>query len=171
MHVSARQNVCRKLALVFALMVWVASAGVVAVQAEGPVTPPESTFFATVFIEEAAGYNAPSDGDLWPSAWSDDDYLYTANGDGKGFSLLSPWEDIVVNRVVGHPAQRNILGARLSGGSGVGPIWSDPSKYNRKPTGMVSVDGVLYLAVQDLNKEQGRAFDDVPRGDNRQVDG
>lgn len=152
-----------KLRLVVALGLALMGGGIVGKAVEAaPVTPPESTFFATVFVEEKATYNASSDGDLWPIAWSDDDYLYTANGDGKGFSLLSPWSDIVVNRITGHPAERNIIGVGLSRGDQVGQVWSDPKRYNRKPTGMVSVDGVLYLAVQDLNKEPHRAFDDAP---------
>lgn len=125
-----------------------------------------STFFASVEIEEASTYNAPADGDLWPSAWSDDDCLYAAIGDGKGFDLEAPWADVVVNKVYGDPS-RGISGERLASGDEVAPIWSDPEKYNRKPTGMVSVDGILYLAVQDLNKEpgegfQGRTFNDAP---------
>ena len=51
------------------------------------VVPAESTFFSTAFVEENSTYNTDSDGDLWPVAWSDDDYLYGANGDGKGFDL------------------------------------------------------------------------------------
>lgn len=128
------------------------------------VTPEESTFFSTVTVEENSSYNTPSDGDLWPMAWSDDDMLYAANGDGKGFDLGAPWADIVVNRITGgHPATKNITGQRLSSGDQVGSVWNDPYEYNRKPTGMVSVDGVLYLAVQDLNKGGGwRAFNDAP---------
>lgn len=124
------------------------------------ITPEESTFFATAFIEEADVYNTASDGDLWPCAWSDDDILYLANGDGKGFDLNAPWADIVVSKITsGHPDFRNIVGQRIT--ANVGKVWSDPAQYNRKPTGMVSVNGVLYLAVQDLKYGSG-AFDDAP---------
>jgi hypothetical protein len=133
-------------------------------QKESIVTPEESTFFSTVTIEESSSYNTASDGDLWPTAWSDDDNLYTVNGDGKGFDLNAPWSDIVVNQITeGHPATKNIKGNRLSSGDAVGSVWNDPKEYNRKPTGMLSVDGVLYMAVQDLNKGGGwRAFNDAP---------
>lgn len=147
---------------------------------EEMVTPEKSTFFGTVYIEEAPSYNTPSDGDLWPGAWSDDGYLYHANGDGLGWDLDAPWEDIVVSRIVsGHPEDGNLVGERISAGDGVGQVWDDSMAwdghpmYNRKPTGMVSVDGDLYLAVQDLNREpynpetdvspfHARAFNDVP---------
>lgn len=128
------------------------------------ITPEESTFFSTVSIEESSSYNTASDGDLWPAAWSDDDLLYTVNGDGKGFDLNAPWSDIVVNQITGgHPATKNIIGNRLTSGDAVGQVWGDPAEYNRKPTGIISVDGDLYLAVQDLNKGGGwRAFNDAP---------
>ncbi len=100
---------------------------------------------------------------MWPAAWSDDDYVYSTNGDGKGFDLSAPWSDIVVNRITGHPESRNVTGTRLASGDQVGQVWGDPQKYNRKPTGMVSVGGVLYLAVQDLRSEAGPwIFNDAP---------
>jgi hypothetical protein len=127
------------------------------------VIPQESTYFSTVSVEEAATYNTASDGDLWPTAWSDDGYLYSVNGDGKGFDLNAPWSDIVVNKITGHPATNDVAGIRLAAGDEVGQVWNDPSEYNRKPTGLISVEGDLYLAVQDLNKGGGwRAFNDAP---------
>jgi hypothetical protein len=124
------------------------------------VTPAESTFFATAFIEEADIYNTASDGDLWPCTWSNDNVLYLANGDGKGFDTNATWADIVVNKITGgHPDTRNLAGQRIA--DSVSRVWADPAQYNRKPTGMVSVNGVLYLAVQDLKKDTG-AFDDAP---------
>ena len=124
------------------------------------IIPEESTFFATSFIEEADNYNTASDGDLWPSAWSDDDDLYLANGDGKGFDLNGAWADIVFNKITsGHPESRNISGSRIS--ANMGQVWANPALYNRKPTGVVSVGGTLYMAVQDLKKGTN-AFDDAP---------
>lgn len=61
-----------------------------------------------------------SDGDLWPCAWGDDGFLYTANGDGKGFDLGSEWTDIVVNRISGDAM--NLAGERLTGAEGVGGV-------------------------------------------------
>ncbi len=136
---------------------------------EGPrdVAELASTFFATVDVEPATSVLTQSDGDLWPMTWADDGALYTANGDGKGFSDLT-WSDIVVNRVDGNP-ETGITGERLADGAVVGPIWSDSLLYNRKPTGIVAVDGdgdgrdELYLAVQDLRKQPTtQAFDDAP---------
>lgn len=65
-------------------------------------SPVTSTFFGSVEIEERNTYTVPSNGDLWPGAWSDDDYLYTANGDGPGFGSVN--SDIAVGRLKGTPA-------------------------------------------------------------------
>ncbi len=126
------------------------------------ITPDTSTFFSTAYIEEAATYATPSNGDLWPSAWADDGFLYTANGDGKGFGLDRAFSDIVLNRLSGHPRDESLNGERLASGDMLGTVWSDTSHYNRKPTGMLSIGGVLYLAVQDLNKRGDDIFSEAP---------
>ena len=140
-----------------------------ATPATTPVTGvliPESTFFSTVSVSYHADVSTSSDGDLWPSAWADDGNLYAANGDGRGFSSSGTSVDIVANRIAGLPPS-GLRGTRLADSAGIGPIWSDPSQYNRKPTGMLAVDGdgdgadELYLAVQDLTSGTN-AFDDAP---------
>ena len=139
-----------------------------------PTMPPEpdpdaptSTLFASVDIPYHSTVRTDSDGDLWPAAWADDGALYTANGDGRGFST-APWSDIVVNRIDGTPPDE-LTGERLASGADVAPVWSDPEQYNRKPTGIVAVDGdrdgrdELYLAVQDLRMPPSpHAFNDAP---------
>lgn len=133
---------------------------------EGKAVPEESRFFSTVQVEPFSTYSTLSDGDLWPVAWSDDDVLYTANGDGIGFGYVTggEWADVVVSKMTGSPWDKNLDGERLVAGDGVGKVWSNPDLYNRKPTGMVSVDGDLYLAVQDLNRDDsnGDIFNEVP---------
>lgn len=131
---------------------------------DGKVIPQESTFFSTVRLEPSSTYPTFSDGDLWPVAWSDDDHLYSVNGDGKGFDYSMDWADIVANRITGTPSDQSLDGVRLAEGDKVARVWSDPARYNRKPTGIVSVDGTLYLAVQDLNKDDsggGNAGSDI----------
>lgn len=95
-----------------------------------------------------------SDGDLWPSCWADDDALYTANGDGAGFG--STTSDIVMNRVTGTPAAGDLDGVGLVAGDELGQVWSGED-FTRKPTGMLCVDGSIYLAVQDLRKDFNEA--------------
>ncbi|SDT46841.1 DUF4185 domain-containing protein [Microlunatus soli] len=119
-----------------------------------------SSAFASAWVEPAGSYAAPgSDGDLWPTCWAEDDYVYTANGDGRGFSD-DTFEDLVVNRIAGTP-ETGLTGERLAASAQVAAVWGDPKLFNRKPTGMVCVNGVLYLAVQDLRYGDD-AFNDVP---------
>ncbi len=126
----------------------------------GELDQVSSTYFSTSFVEHAGTLAAPgSDGDLWPNCWADDDNVYAANGDGRGFSD-EPFKDVVVNRIMGRP-ETGLSGVRLAASADVANVWADPAKYNRKPTGMVCVNGVLYLAVQDL-RFADTAFDDVP---------
>jgi hypothetical protein len=116
---------------------------------------PASTFFGTARIDEHEIVKTNSDGDLWPSCWSNDGNLYAANGDGKGFSTNGPFADVAVSRVQGSPPA--LAGQTLATGSAVSSIWSGAG-YNRKPTGMVCVNGTIYLAVEDLSL----SFNDVP---------
>lgn len=96
-----------------------------------------------------------SDGDLWPTCWSDDDALYSANGDGAGFG--TEFFDIAVNRITGSPTdEAGLDGTFLGGGDAVGEVWSGEG-FTRKPTGMLCVDGELYLAVQDLRLDFNEA--------------
>lgn len=148
-----------------AILVLTSCVGGEPAQPEEPIIPEESTFFSTVSVEPASLLHTFSDGDLWPTAWSDDDALYAANGDGVGFDYAQEWSDIVVNKITGTPWDKDsVTGERLASGDGIGPILTDPEKYNRKPTGMVSVDGVLFMAVQDLSKDEasGNIFNEVP---------
>ncbi|HYH10747.1 MAG TPA: DUF4185 domain-containing protein [Thermomicrobiales bacterium] len=127
---------------------------------------PESTFFATAFVESSESIDTDSDGDLWPCTWADDGQVYLLNGDGYGFDKSALWSDIVMNRISGTP-ETGIEGERLAAGTEIAPIWGDPERYNRKPTGLVAVDGdgdgrdELYAAIQDLRHGEG-AFDDAP---------
>lgn len=109
----------------------------------------------TVTVESHGTAPTPSDGDLWPSCWAGNDKLYTANGDGKGFSTDQPFADVAVSEVNGVPP--NLSGTTVARGDQVGSIWSGAG-YNRKPTGLVCDGDTLYLAVQDLALD----FNDVP---------
>lgn len=126
------------------------------------IVPEESTFFATAFVEEGSIYNTNSDGDLWPSAWSNDGYLYLANGDGWGWTNQG-WADIAFSRITsGHPDSKNLIGNRIS--AGMGRVWNtslcpdNTPRYNRKPTGLTSAGGTLWMAVEDLNRCPGARF-------------
>lgn len=119
---------------------------------EFPDALPDAAFQARV--QDKVTAIGVSDGDLWPSCWSDDDALYSANGDGAGFGYDA--SDIVVNRITGTPEADDLAGTALAFGDAVGQVWSGED-FTRKPTGMLCVDGVIYLAVQDLRRDFNEA--------------
>lgn len=80
-------------------------------------------------------------GDTYPMTWADDDAIYAAAGD----PLWGETEDgLDVERFLGGPTDYRIEKVNsmndYRGWGGYGP----------KPCGMICVDGVLYLAVQNL---------------------
>jgi hypothetical protein len=114
-------------------------------------------FFSTVAVQNAASVAPVGNGDLWASCWSDDGALYTSSGDGKGFGT-EPL-DLQVSRIDGMPGdQRPFSGTWLSGSDAISNVWSG-ANYSRKPTGMLCLDGDIYVAVQDLRRD---TFSDVP---------
>ena len=99
-------------------------------------------------------------GDLWPCAWGEDDRLYTANGDGFGFSKL--YKDIVFNIVDGWPPEMTGSSPPGALGNNIAGLWGpDILQYNRKPTGLTCVEGDLYLFFQNLKT----GFSDNPFGE------
>lgn len=114
-----------------------------------------SDWIGTAMIEAAERYGTEADGDLWPSCWADDDHLYSAWSDGRGFDLDGKFFDVGVARLTGPAAE--LTGSNLAVGDEVGRVWTSGG-YSRKPTGMVCVGNTLYLAVQDLSHN----FDDAP---------
>lgn len=135
-------------------------AALLAGAAPAPAAPtstvaPLSDWIGTAQIESAPSVQTPSDGDLWPSCWAKNDTLYTANGDGRGFSADGAFSDIVMNKITGDVS--NLKGTRLAAGDQVGQVWSGAG-YTRKPTGMVCIGDTIYLAVQDL----AFSFNNVP---------
>ncbi|HKP63649.1 MAG TPA: DUF4185 domain-containing protein [Polyangiales bacterium] len=134
------------------------AAGARAPEPEPEPEPVKRPFFSTVAVADGYQVRAPSNGDLWPGCWSDDDAFYVAAGDGTGFGLVP--SDIAVSRVLGRPGDRAdpLRGSSIALGADVAPVWSG-TNYNRKPTGMLCQKGELYLAVQDLRRW---TFTDAP---------
>ena len=99
-------------------------------------------------------------GDLWTCAWGADDRLYTANGDGMGFGPI--FADIVFNIVEGRPPALTGSSPWPAFGAIIAGKWGpDFYKYSRKPTGLVCIDGDIYMFYQNL----ANALSDDPFGD------
>ncbi len=88
--------------------------------------------------------------DNWPATWGDDGALYTAYGDGQGFI---PYEEIKLSlglaKISGNPP--DIQGSNIPspGGERVGD-----GKYGPKASGMLMVDGILYMLVRNVGNAQ-----------------
>jgi hypothetical protein len=88
--------------------------------------------------------------DNWPLAWADDDQLYTAYGDGWGFT---PKTDVKLSlglaRVAGPPD--NFTGQNIR--SATAEALGD-GKAGKKASGMLCIDGRLYLFVRNADNSR-----------------
>jgi CubicO group peptidase (beta-lactamase class C family) len=102
--------------------------------------------------------------DNWPITWADDGYLYTAYGDGRGFE---PYTDELLSlgiaRVAGVPGHMaGIPGyvAETSDALEGTNIRSESGERfgfgpeGGKASGMLSVDGTLYMCVRNIGNSQ-----------------
>ena len=89
------------------------------------------------------------DSDNWPMTWGDDDAQYTSYGDGFGFEpFVEKKLGMGFARITGGPA--NYRGVNLrSDGERVGNGVNSP-----KASGILMVDGVLYLWVRNVGNSQ-----------------
>ena len=88
------------------------------------------------------------DGDMWPLTWAADGNIYAAAGDNMG-SPMNVW------KVTGHPGQHHSWSVSIFN---VNNLPVDPAVYCQrphvhptfgvKPAGLLSLEGVLYLAAE-----------------------
>ena len=89
-------------------------------------------------------------GDNWPMTWADDGHLYTAYGDGNGFEPIIPDKlSLGFARVEGGPA--NFAGVNIRSASGE---QRGDGKAGKKASGMLMVDGVLYLWARNAGNSR-----------------
>ena len=109
------------------------------------------------WLSERIGYPVPEiKGDTYPMTWGPDNEIYTASGDplwgGSGDDRLSAYSGLDVEKFIGSPEDYKIIKLNemidYVGWGGNGP----------KPTGMICVDGLLYLAVQNMRRTQTPPF-------------
>ncbi|MBT7100626.1 serine hydrolase, partial [Candidatus Poribacteria bacterium] len=88
--------------------------------------------------------------DNWPMTWADDGHLYTAYGDGWGFRPRTPEKlSLGVGRVVGDPPE--IVGENIPSESIERP---GDGASGGKASGILMVDGVLYMWVRNTENSQ-----------------
>ena len=88
--------------------------------------------------------------DNWPTTWADDGELYTAYGDGWGFDPKVPEKlSLGLAKVIGPPTDFSGVNIRSPTGEQKGDGAS-----GKKASGMLMVDGVLYMWVRNAGNSQ-----------------
>ena len=120
---------------------------------KNPATPapyPPSPLIETIqWAPAGTVLRAAPGSDNWPMTWADDDALYTAYGDGNGFAPLLPEKlSLGFAKVTGTPPDFHGTNLRSPTGEALGG-----GKLGRKASGLLCVDGVLYLLVRNVGPE------------------
>jgi CubicO group peptidase (beta-lactamase class C family) len=88
--------------------------------------------------------------DNWPITWADDGHLYTAYGDGNGFEPhIAAKLSLGLARVEGGAADFTGINIRSETGEQKGD-----GRAGKKASGMLMVDGVLYLWARNAGNSQ-----------------
>jgi CubicO group peptidase (beta-lactamase class C family) len=116
----------------------------------GPPYPPSPVIREITWAPPAAILRHAKGSDNWPLTWGDDDALYTAYGDGQGFAPFVPVKlSLGLARVTGVPP--NFQGVNLRARDGE---FRGDGRSGRKASGLLMVDGVLYLLARNLDHAQ-----------------
>jgi len=118
--------------------------------AASPPYPPSRVITGVRWAPKNTIVRKAKGSDNWPLTWADDDRLYTAYGDGQGFEPFTPEKlGLGVARIdddAEHFAGVNIRAATLENrGEG---------KSGKKASGMLMVNGVLYLLARNAGNSQ-----------------
>jgi len=115
-----------------------------------PPVPPSSVIRGVRWAAKESILRRAKGSDNWPLTWADDDALYAAYGDGSGFEPFLPQKlSLGLARVTGSPP--DIRGANLRA-PGLEARGDGPS--GRKASGLVMVNGVLYLWARNVGNSQ-----------------
>jgi CubicO group peptidase (beta-lactamase class C family) len=88
--------------------------------------------------------------DNWPTTWGDDDALYTAYGDGRGFEPFGPRKlSLGLAKVIGPPDRFTGVNIPAPTGEQLGD-----GAAGKKASGLLMVDRVLYLWARNAGNAQ-----------------
>ncbi len=123
---------------------------------EAPPYPQSTLIKDVVFAPQKEIIRMAEGSDNWPVTWADDDMLYTAYGDGFGFS---PFTDIKLSlglaKIEGDVPSISGTNIRTNSGEKVGQ-----GAHGPKASGMLMVDNVLYMLVRNMDNAQlGWSYD------------
>jgi CubicO group peptidase (beta-lactamase class C family) len=112
--------------------------------------PPSTVIKSVTWAPASTIIRRAKGGDNWPMTWADDDAQYTAYGDGNGFEPFVPAKlSIGFSKVTGGPG--DFRGVNFSARDGE---FRGDGKSGRKASGLLMVDGVLYLLARNLDNAQ-----------------
>jgi hypothetical protein len=106
--------------------------------------PPSRVIVNLTWDDEIVRLGGERAGDNWPMTWGDDGLLYTAYGDGNGFGPRAANYTLAFATVSGKPPTHSARDLPTDIDTPVG--WG---KEGIKASGLLMVDGVLYLFVRN----------------------
>ncbi|NOY79430.1 MAG: serine hydrolase [Kiritimatiellaeota bacterium] len=112
--------------------------------------PPSPVIAGLRWAPESTILRLGKGSDNWPLTWGADNALYTAWGDGRGFEPRTPQKlSLGFGRVDGHPPDLHAVNIRSANGEAVGD-----GRKGRKASGILMVNGVLYLWTRNVRSSQ-----------------
>ncbi len=112
--------------------------------------PPSKVIKGISWAPKETIKRAAEGSDNWPLAWADDDAFYTAYGDGNGFEPFVPEKlSMGFAKVTGGPD--DFAGENIRSATGE---QKGDGKRGKKASGMIMVDGVLYLWTRNAGNSQ-----------------
>lgn len=115
-----------------------------------PPYPPSRIIKDVNFAPEADILRAAVGSDNWPITWADDDAQYCAYGDGWGFEPPADTKlSLGIARITGTPERLRGVNVRSETGERTGDGAEGP-----KASGMLMVDGTLFMLVRNVGNSQ-----------------
>ncbi len=112
--------------------------------------PPSKIITGIDWAPKATIVRQAKGSDNWPMTWGDDDFLYTAYGDGWGFEPLLPHKlGLGFAKVAGAPPDFKGSNIRSPSGEQIGN-----GAVAKKASGILMVGGVLYLWTRNAGNSQ-----------------
>jgi hypothetical protein len=117
---------------------------------QGAPYPPSALIRAVAWAPLETILRRAEGSDNWPITWADDDALYTAYGDGRGFAPGTEEKlGLGFARVAGSPLDFQGVNLRSKTGERRGEGANSP-----KASGMICVGGILYMLVRNVGNAQ-----------------
>ncbi|HCO94529.1 MAG TPA: hypothetical protein DIU00_11365, partial [Phycisphaerales bacterium] len=116
----------------------------------GPPYPPSDMIKKIAWAPADEIIRKASGSDNWPITWADDDNQYTAYGDGWGFEPKTKEKlSLGIAKITGLPPNFKGVNIRTKTGERLGQ-----GAKGAKASGMLMLDGVLYMLVRNTGNSQ-----------------